>query len=158
MSSLISWHNRESHERHPPHLVADEKHTKRKGQREYLAVTASCSCILGASLSTSADTAGLKQAYGVFRTEALEADLEYHPDSVTTDGWKATRSAWRGLFPAITLILCFLHEILKLRTLCRSCKPLCHPLQERLWHVYQATTKRQFAQRLRRLLSGRLSV
>ena len=115
-------------------------------------MTAAGPCILGAALSASADAEGLEQAYGVFRKEALLCDPDYQPESVTTDGWEATRCAWRDLFPGITVILCFLHEVLKIRDLCRSHKSLWQSLQDRLWHVYQATTKRQFAQRLRRLL------
>lgn len=34
---------------------------------------------------------------------------------------------------------------------CRRTKPLWQKLTGRLWHVYKAVTKRQFAQRLRRL-------
>jgi len=132
--------------------VADEKHTQRRGQREYVAVTAAGNCFLGASLSSSADREGLEQAYGVFRTEALQCDPDYQPDSVTTDGWEATRSAWSRLFPGITLILCFLHAVLKIRDLCRSRQRLWQNLQDRLWQVYHATSKQQFAQRLRRLL------
>lgn len=115
-------------------------------------MTAAGPCILGASLSASADAEGLEQAYGIFRTEALACDPDYQPDSVTTDGWEATRCAWSRLFPGVTLILCFLHAVLKIRDLCRSRPSLWHMLQDRLWTVYRATTKRQFAQRLRRLL------
>jgi hypothetical protein len=71
---------------------------------------------------------------------------------VTTDGWEATRSAWKSLFEGITLILCFLHEVLKIRSVCRSKPQQCQRLCQKLWEVYQGTTKRQFAQRLRRFL------
>ena len=72
----------------------------------------------------------------------------YHPRSVCTDGWHATREAWRRLFPTITLVLCFLHAILKIQDRCTGA--LRHQVLERAWQVSQATTKRQCAQRLRR--------
>jgi hypothetical protein len=51
--------------------------------------------------------------------------------------------------PTITLVLCFLHSMLKIRDRCTGA--LRHQVLDRAWQVYQATTKRQFAQRLRRL-------
>lgn len=71
---------------------------------------------------------------------------------MTTDGWEATRSVWNSLFEGITLILCFLHEVLKIRSVCRSKPAQCRSLCQKLWEVYQGTTKRQFAQRLRGFL------
>ena len=73
----------------------------------------------------------------------------YQPRSVCTDGWEATRQAWRRLFPKITLVLCFLHAVLKIKDRCTG--QLRHQVLDRAWQVYQAATKRQFAQRLRRL-------
>ncbi|HJY80352.1 MAG TPA: hypothetical protein VKK81_04640 [Candidatus Binatia bacterium] len=46
-------------------------------------------------------------------------------------------------------MLCFLHAILKLTDRCRGA--LRRRVLERAWNVYQAVTKAQFAQRLRRL-------
>ncbi len=71
---------------------------------------------------------------------------------MTTDGWEATSSAWKELFGGITLILCFLHEVLKIREVCRSKPEQCQNLCQKLWKVYQGNTKREFAQRLRRFL------
>jgi glycosyltransferase involved in cell wall biosynthesis len=42
----------------------------------------------------------------------------YQPCSVCTDGWEATPQAWQRLFPKITLMLCFLHSILKIKDCC----------------------------------------
>ena len=61
----------------PPHLVADEKHTKRRKEKEFIAMTAASGCILGASCSPSADTEGLKKAYGVFSQEAQAHDCRF---------------------------------------------------------------------------------
>jgi hypothetical protein len=118
----------------------------------YLAVTAAQGCVLGASLSASAGQEGLTQAYGVFQQEAAHHAPDYAPETVTTDGWEATRGAWETLFPGIVWILCFLHEVIKIRDGCRSIPALQQPLLDKLWYLYHATSKRHFAQRLRRLL------
>lgn len=48
---------------------------------------------LGTSLSASAGQDGLTQAYGVFQQEATHHAPAYAPETVTTDGWDATRAA-----------------------------------------------------------------
>ncbi len=73
------------------------------------------------------------------------------PQTVCTDGWDGTQSAWRSLFPAVCSILCFLHSVrnvaerggrdLALRTL----------VLDRVWEVDDACTRAQCSQRLRRL-------
>jgi hypothetical protein len=73
-------------------------------------------------------------------------------ETVTTDGWDATRAAWESLFPGLVWILCCLHEVIKIRDWCRSKPALRQPLLDKLWHLYRASSKRHFAQRLRRLL------
>lgn len=133
--------------------MADEKHTRWLKQRIYLAVTAAKGCLFGNHLSLSAGNEGLKAAYGVFQQEAHDHAPDYRPKTVTTDGWDATRWAWQTLFPGIVWILCFLHEVIKVRDGCRSKPDLCYGLLEELWHIYHAETKRQFAQRLRRFLA-----
>jgi hypothetical protein len=126
----------------PPHLVADEKHTERGGKKEFIAMTAASGCILGASCSCSADAEGLKKTDGVFAQEAQNYDSGYQPLTVTTDGWEATRSAWCQLFPGISLILCFLHEVLKIREICRSKASLLKQIEDKLWDTYHGASKR----------------
>ncbi len=87
--------------------MADEKHCDWKRNRVYLAVTAAAGCVLGSSLSRSAGHKDLKAAYGVFKQEVADCAPSYTPETVTTDGWDATRSAWEALFPGILWILCF---------------------------------------------------
>jgi len=118
--SLHCWHYPETGKGAPPHLVADEKHCDWIGNRVYLAVTAAQGCILGASLSASVGQDGLTEAYGAFQQEAAHHAPDYAPKTVTTDGWDATRAAWETLFPGIVWILCFLHEVIKIRDWCRS--------------------------------------
>lgn len=132
--------------------MSDEKHGRWRKSRVYLAVTAAQGCLLGNHLSRSAGHEGLTQAYGVFRQEAHAHAPDYVPKTVTIDGWEATRWAWEHLYPGIVWILCFLHEVIKVRDGSRSKPDLCYGLLEDLWHIYHAETKRQFAQRLRRFL------
>lgn len=117
-----------------------------------MAVTAAKGCLFGNSLSTNAGHEGLATAYGVFQQEVHDHAPDYAPKTVTTDGWDATRWAWEHLFPGIVWILCFWPEVIKVRDGCRSKPDLRDGLAEELWHLYQAETKRQFAQRLRRFL------
>jgi hypothetical protein len=75
--------------------VADEKHSWWLGNRVYIATTAAQGCFLGAALTPTADTEGLTKAYGVFATEAQALQPGYCPETVNTDGWEQTQSAWK---------------------------------------------------------------
>lgn len=133
----------------PPHLLADEKHTWLKGQRHYVATTVGEGCFLGAAVVAEASTEALQAGYGEFLAEARDLAPAYHPETVCTDGWKATREAWQLLVPTVTLLLCFLHSVLKIEERCRGA--LRQQLRCMAWHVYQARTKGEFGQRVRRL-------
>ncbi|MGH8473578.1 MAG: hypothetical protein ACREVJ_14220, partial [Gammaproteobacteria bacterium] len=135
----------------PPHLVADEKHTWLQGHKIYVPTTVGGGCMLGASLTPSASAEALEQAYGEFAAEARELSPSYAPKTVCTDGWEATQAAWKRLFPGICLILCFLHSVLKIVERCVRDRPLCKALLDKAWSAYEATTRSQFSQRLRRL-------
>jgi hypothetical protein len=138
-------------QRLPRHLVADEKHTTRDGQKVYLAVTAGSECCLGMAVAETADEDALTKAYGVFRDEACHLAPEYRPETVNTDGWSATQAAWRTLVPRVTLILCFLHAFLKIRERAKHLKATFEALRKRVWEAYHAPEPRSFSQRLRRL-------
>jgi hypothetical protein len=141
----------------PLDLVADEKITWVAGEEVVVPTTVGGGCVLGISVATQATSLRLQEAYGEFKTEATTVFPGYQPRSVCTDGFQATRDAWRHLFPALTVVLCFLHSILKLTERCRGA--LRHHVLERAWAVYHAVTKAQFAQRLRRLAEwARLSL
>jgi len=133
----------------PQDLVADEKITWLAGKEVVLPTTVGGGCVLGISVADKADSDSLEEAYGEFVTEARQVVVDYQVRSVCTDGFHATREAWRRLFPQLTLVLCFLHSILKIQERCRGA--LRRQVLERAWRVYQAATKRQFSQRLRRL-------
>ena len=68
-------------EKLPEHLVADEKHTRLKGERVFVTTTVAGGCILGASVVEDAGEGGLTAGYGDFAQEAREVD----PDSSSDD-------------------------------------------------------------------------
>ena len=136
----------------PQHAVGDEKHTKRQGQKVYLATTVAKNCFFGVSPAENASEPELTKAYGVFKQESTAIEPDYAPETVMTDGFLATQNAWKTLFPSIILILCFLHVFLKLRKNKSKFKKVFEQLSQKLWHCYEASDKRTFSQRLRRLL------
>lgn len=133
----------------PLHLVADEKITWLDGQEVYATTTAARGCFMGVGLATQTTAESLREGYGEFKQEAQELKADYRPQTVCTDGFKATRLAWQQLFPAVSLILCFLHGVLKIVERCRG--ESRREVLDRAWNCYQATTRRQFSQRLRRV-------
>ena len=115
-------------------------------------MTAAKGCLLGSELCAGGGYEELDAGYGVFQEEVAHHLPAYEPETVTLDGWEATRQAWQNRFPGIVWILCFLHEVIKVRDLCRSTPKQWTVLREKLWYVYQGDSKRVFAQRLRRFL------
>ena len=47
----------------------------------------------------AASTNALEKAYGVLAAEARLLDEDYARETVCTDGWEATQSAWEKIFP-----------------------------------------------------------
>ena len=99
----------------PQHLVADEKHTWLGKKRIYVPTTVAQGCFLGVGLTESASAEALTQGYGEFQTEARLLNPNYDTVTVTTDAWDGTQQAWLELFPTVTLVLCFLHAVLKVQ-------------------------------------------
>jgi len=136
----------------PKHLVADEKHSWILGNKVYVATTSGSGCTLGASIAEDAGENELTKAYGIFKKEAQCIHPQYTPETVNTDGWKATQKAWKALFPCIVLICCFLHLFIKIRDRARKKhKEFFLQAAEKLWNCYRAQTKASFSQRVRRL-------
>ena len=136
----------------PQHLAADEKHTRMKGDKVYIATVVGKECILGVSVTNNAGEDSLVEAYGVFKDEIQCTHPEYKPLTVNTDGWKATQKAWLFLFPTIVIICCFLHVFIKMRDRAKKkFREIFNSVATQLWHCYQADTKRSFSQRIRRL-------
>ncbi len=136
----------------PKHLAADEKHTRIKGRKAYVATTVADECIIGASVSPGAGEVDLKKSYGCFKEEAQKVDPKYQPETINMDGWEATRKVWKFLFPTAVIILCFLHVFIKIRDRGkRKYQDIFLEVSTKLWDCYKATCKASFSQRVRRL-------
>lgn len=132
----------------PLDILADEKHAKAHGETWYIATTVAEDCVLGAAVSPTADTDGLHAAYNVFKEEAQQLDPDYSPNTVNVDGWQATSQAWRLLFPAVTIVLCFLHAFIKIRSCCKRLGEVYDQIKQQVWDSYHAPDKTTFKQRL----------
>lgn len=134
----------------PKHLLADEHHQPRDGAKNYVATTVAEGCCLGAALARTAGAGDLQAAYGVFKAEARDVEPEYAPRTVSVDGWASTHQAWLTLFPLVVLLRCFLHGWLNIRSRGKLSESF-RELSKRVWESYHAPSRRDFAQRLRRL-------
>lgn len=136
----------------PEHILADEEHIYVNGSKEYIATTVANGCILGTEICKSASEESLTQAYNIFKEESINVNPDYQPKTVNTDGWAATKKAWKNLFSKIIIIQCFLHAFIKVRD--RALKKLndsFRDISEKIWDCYKAETKRSFSQRIRRM-------
>jgi hypothetical protein len=131
-------------EKLPPHLLADEKHVHFQGAKAYIATTVAHDCVLGASISLTADAAGLREAYGHFKEEAQRLDPDYRPETVNTDGWRATHLAWQTLFTTITIIHCFLHAFIKIRSCGQRLGDTFTIIKQQVWEIYHAPNRADF--------------
>ncbi len=134
----------------PVHLLADEKHTRFNGDKAYVTTTVARECILGVGLADNAGTDALTKGYAHFKEEVQNLKPDYQPETVNTDGWEATRKAWKTLFASVTLILCFLHAFLKIRDCCKRNKELLKTISDKVWNIYHAQSIGEFSQRIRR--------
>jgi len=132
----------------PDNLLADEKHTKAHGEKWYIATTVAKGCVLGASVSETADSDGLKLAYGVFKEEAEGVRRDYMPETVNTDGWAATSLAWTTLFPTITVLLCYLHAFIKIRSRCKRLGDVFDTIKTHVWEIYHVESRVEFIERV----------
>jgi len=135
----------------PEHLLADEHHQPRDGEKNYIATTVGRGCCLGAAVAETPGTEELTAAYAVFCEEARNVQPDYTPKTVNTDGWKGTKAAWRALFPAIAIVQCFLHGWLKIRDRAKHLGEWFAEISQRVWEIYHAPDRRTFAQRIRAL-------
>ena len=136
----------------PENILADEEHITINGKKSYIATTVAQECLLGAEVSRGCGDEDLKEAYMVFKEEAQDINPNYSPVTVNTDGWSATKNAWRYLFPAIVIIQCFLHAYIKIRDRAlKKMQSLFKEIGDKVWDCYKATDKRSFSQRIRRV-------
>ena len=129
--------------------MADAKGTWVAGQEVDVPTTVGAGCFLGVSVVAAAATPTVEAGYGECAREAQTLVPDSHPHAVCTDGWHATREAWRRLLPQITRVRCLRHAVLTSKERCTGAWR--HQVLERAWHVSQAATTRQCAPRLRRL-------
>jgi len=129
----------------PKDLLADEKHVYLNGEKAYIATTVAQDCVLGTSISLSADEEGLTEAYGHFQEEVHHLNPDYAPETVNTDGWAATKKAWLNLFSLVVIIECFLHAFLKIRNRCKKrFKDIYPEIAQRVWDVYRTVDVASF--------------
>jgi hypothetical protein len=132
----------------PEDLLADEKHTKLNGEKVYIATTVGNDCVLGASLALDAGETSLTEAYGHFQEEAQEVKADYQPQTVNTDGWRSTFLAWQTLFPSVTILLCFLHSFIKIRSCSKRFREIFATLGDKVWDIYNAPDEKTFRARV----------
>jgi hypothetical protein len=128
----------------PEHLLADEKHTHLAGEKAYIATTVGGDSVLAVAMSPTASQSDLQEAYGQFKTEAQNLTPDYQPQTVNTDGWKATMAAWLSLFPHCVLVLCFLHAFIKIRDRCKRLDSFFPTICDKVWDAYHAATPAGF--------------
>jgi hypothetical protein len=134
----------------PQDVLADEKHTYLNGHKCYIATTVAGDCIFGASVSLTADTLGLTEAYSHFKAEAQNIRSSYTPKTVNLDGWTATQNSWLSLFKSVTPLLCFLHAFIKIRSCCKN-QPFFPDLSQQVWDIYHSPDKATFKTRVQAL-------
>jgi hypothetical protein len=134
----------------PKDLAADEKISFWHGRKIYICTTAAKGCVWGMEPSLSEDTHGLATAYGVFQREAELTQADYQTRSVNTDGWPATRLAWRKLYKTAVLILCFLHGYIKIRQRASRLENK-QELYELIWDAYRQPGQEEFTKSLENL-------
>jgi hypothetical protein len=133
----------------PQDLVAEEKIPGLAGAEVVVPTTVGGGWVRGLSLAKQTDRVSVQGAYGELVSEATTVFPPYRPRSGCTEGFQATREAWRQLVPQLVRVLCFLPAILKLTERCRG--PLRRQVLARAGAVYHAVPKAQFARRLRRV-------
>ena len=134
----------------PKDLLADEKHTKLKGIKVFIATIVGNGCVLCSQVCPGAGVKDLTKGYGVFAEEVRNIDPGYEATSFCIDGWDATWKALKGLFENSILILCFLHGYISIRDRCKKSE-MYSEIAEAVWNIYKAPSKRSFMQRARRL-------
>lgn len=134
----------------PTHLLADEHHQTRNGDKNYVATRVGVGGCLGAALAPTATTDDLTAAYRVFRQEARDVRAGCQPETVSVAGWASTHQAWQALFPLVVLLRCFLHGWLNIRSRGKLSVAFAE-LSRRVGEAFHAPDRRRLAPRLRRL-------
>ncbi len=134
----------------PKNLLADEKHSKLRGLKVFIATIVGMECVLCSEVCPGASAKDLIQGYGIFAEEARNLAPGYEVGSFNVDGWEATWIALKHLFKNTPLVLCFLHGYISIRDRCKKNERF-NEIADAVWHLYEASCKKSFMQRARRL-------
>ncbi|MEY4905044.1 MAG: hypothetical protein RLZZ292_2859, partial [Bacteroidota bacterium] len=127
----------------PKDLVVDEKISYWAQQEVYACMTVGGNCILGMGLSQEESESALSRVYGKFKKAAQRLIPDYQPISINSDGWAATKKTLKGLFTQATMVLCFLHSVIKIRQVAQK-EPKKQELFDKIWTIYHATDANGF--------------
>ena len=99
--------------------------------------------VFSGRIDYGAGTQELTRGYLPFKEEACNLNPDYRPRPLTpTDG--SPPGGWKTLFPGITLLLCFLHSVLKITDRCKRSRQLLAAIKEKVWNVYQPLLQLNF--------------
>ena len=137
----------------PKNIVADEKHSRKQGEKVYIATISAKDCFLCSGIAKAADETELTKAYNVFAKEAHDIELDYQAKTANTDGWRATIAALKNaLGEKLIVISCFLHAVLSIKNVAtKKNAELFSEIKHKVWNVYKAKNKICFSQRIRRV-------
>ena len=135
----------------PAHVLADEKPPWALGQEVSVATTVGGGGILGATVTEAASADALEAADGACAQEARARSPTSSPQTVCTDGWEGTQSAWKRLVPTGGMLLCCLHSVLTITERWGRDRATRQLVLDRVWTVSNSCTRAQGSQRLRRL-------
>ncbi len=128
----------------PQHRTADDHPTAWCGAKASIPITTGEGGVLGIAWTESADEAPRSAASGTCAAEARQGDPPDAPQTVNTDGWKATQHAWHVRLPALTVLLGFVPGFVPIRHRCRTALALPH----QGWEVSRAATATEWTARL----------
>jgi hypothetical protein len=106
----------------PQHLLADEKHARFQRNKVYIATTVANDCVLGASVSLTADAEGSTEASG-----------------------------WQTLFSTITVICRFPHAFIKICSCGKRLDDAFTDIKQQVWDIYHASDRADFQGKIRDL-------
>jgi len=136
----------------PAHIAIDEHHDSLLGQKVYIPTTVGHDCILGAGVCKSVSYESIKAIYQIYMDECKYLNETYCPKSINTDGFGSTVKSATNMCPQATIIRCFLHGFLKIRTQAtKKYLDYFEIISAKVWWCYDAKTAKSFAQRIRRL-------
>ncbi len=159
----------ESRTNPPDHLLSDEKFAELNGERLYLFLVSEQELVWHTESMSNLDEPTFAQKVENFltvmedaanATDSLEAEAEYRPVSVTTDGCEAAQNGWKQKVPTISLIECNLHGRKRVSSTLDDFAQAhpelsqadCKKIKDDLDTIFTAASFSSFSQRIRRKL------